>query len=114
MSSYSRSRYLSMNSSLQHRIVADRHEIAAVIVVRRQEPGGDVLFEPAAGVPRHEQRKRLTVQQRSEEHTSDLQSLMRISYAVFCSKKTTSQPYYNFSHIFSTYSSVIHKYKLHS
>src|SRR3546814_1259137 len=25
---------------------------------------------------------------RSEEHTSELQSLMRISYAVFCSKKT--------------------------
>src|SRR3546814_9566506 len=29
--------------------------------------------------------------QRSEEHTSELQSLMRISYAVFClSKKTTT------------------------
>src|SRR3546814_10825945 len=27
------------------------------------------------------------VQQRSEEHTSELQSLMRISYAVFCLKK---------------------------
>src|SRR3546814_6678788 len=27
---------------------------------------------------------------RSEEHTSELQSLMRISYAVFCLKKTTS------------------------
>src|SRR3546814_7494798 len=26
--------------------------------------------------------------QRSEEHTSELQSLMRISYAVFCLKKT--------------------------
>src|SRR3546814_8829432 len=26
---------------------------------------------------------------RSEEHTSELQSLMRISYAVFCWKKTT-------------------------
>src|SRR3546814_7199898 len=26
---------------------------------------------------------------RSEEHTSDLQSLMRISYAVFCLKKNT-------------------------
>src|SRR3546814_7406390 len=26
-------------------------------------------------------------QPRSEEHTSELQSLMRISYAVFCSKK---------------------------
>src|SRR3546814_15981061 len=31
-------------------------------------------------------------QQRSEEHTSELQSLMRISYAVFCLKKTTHQP----------------------
>src|SRR3546814_4694429 len=31
-------------------------------------------------------------QRRSEEHTSELQSLMRISYAVFClKKKTTAQ-----------------------
>src|SRR3546814_8510159 len=30
-------------------------------------------------------------QQRSEEHTSELQSLMRISYAVFCLKKKTHQ-----------------------
>src|SRR3546814_5335822 len=29
---------------------------------------------------------------RSEEHTSELQSLMRISYAVFCLKKTKTQP----------------------
>src|SRR3546814_2942114 len=29
----------------------------------------------------------LLMQQRSEEHTSELQSLMRISYAVFCLKK---------------------------
>src|SRR3546814_6232848 len=28
---------------------------------------------------------------RSEEHTSELQSLMRISYAVFCLKKTKAQ-----------------------
>src|SRR3546814_7769306 len=33
---------------------------------------------------------------RSEEHTSELQSLMRISYAVFClKKKTTKQSSYN-------------------
>src|SRR3546814_5984805 len=32
------------------------------------------------------------VHQRSEEHTSELQSLMRISYAVFCLKKKTSKP----------------------
>src|SRR3546814_1222478 len=29
---------------------------------------------------------------RSEEHTSELQSLMRISYAVFCLKKNTQTP----------------------
>src|SRR3546814_2883476 len=35
---------------------------------------------------------------RSEEHTSELQSLMRISYAVFClkKKKTTTQTRNNF------------------
>src|SRR3546814_4209160 len=31
------------------------------------------------------------VQRRSEEHTSELQSLMRISYAVFCLKKKNIQ-----------------------
>src|SRR3546814_4764582 len=30
---------------------------------------------------------------RSEEHTSELQSLMRISYAVFCLKKKTTEHY---------------------
>src|SRR3546814_7623640 len=29
---------------------------------------------------------------RSEEHTSELQSLMRISYAVFCLKQKTTTP----------------------
>src|SRR3546814_4030417 len=32
-----------------------------------------------------------TVKLRSEEHTSELQSLMRISYAVFCLTKKTQQ-----------------------
>src|SRR3546814_4240792 len=36
-------------------------------------------------------------EQRSEEHTSELQSLMRISYAVFCLKKTKNT--YNQLHI---------------
>src|SRR3546814_7836770 len=36
---------------------------------------------------RHERTK----EGRSEEHTSELQSLMRISYAVFCLKKKTTQ-----------------------
>src|SRR3546814_5456526 len=39
---------------------------------------------------RHAQHRRLAQPvRRSEEHTSELQSLMRISYAVFCLKKKT-------------------------
>src|SRR3546814_7620707 len=34
---------------------------------------------------------------RSEEHTSELQSLMRISYAVFCLKKKKNKNKYNTS-----------------
>src|SRR3546814_9950875 len=33
----------------------------------------------------------LRIEMRSEEHTSELQSLMRISYAVFCLKKQTNK-----------------------
>src|SRR3546814_1680881 len=33
-------------------------------------------------------KKKQPAAERSEEHTSELQSLMRISYAVFCLKKT--------------------------
>src|SRR3546814_3685548 len=36
---------------------------------------------------RHSLMARRTHRERSEEHTSELQSLMRISYAVFCLKK---------------------------
>src|SRR3546814_7526439 len=48
--------------------------------------------QPAwAGLPIEERRGKLLVLadavRRSEEHTSELQSLMRISYAVFCLKK---------------------------
>src|SRR3546814_2034948 len=34
-----------------------------------------------------------SVPSRSEEHTSELQSLMRISYAVFCLKKKNTKPH---------------------
>src|SRR3546814_1611407 len=42
---------------------------------------------------------------RSEEHTSELQSLMRISYAVFCLKKKIffSSFYSSFFHFFSLF-----------
>src|SRR3546814_2787225 len=51
---------------------------------------------------------------RSEEHTSELQSLMRISYAVFCLKKKTPTHYYNIPPTHETFfiSTVLHKQSL--
>src|SRR3546814_10209420 len=40
---------------------------------------------------------------RSEEHTSELQSLMRISYAVFCLKKQTYKKIYNQNNRYHTH-----------
>src|SRR3546814_6501877 len=40
---------------------------------------------------------------RSEEHTSELQSLMRISYAVFCLKKKTTKEKRINTPIYTTY-----------
>src|SRR3546814_7937544 len=45
--------------------------------------------ERAASVRKRRRRRRHV--SRSEEHTSELQSLMRISYAVFCLKKKTKK-----------------------
>src|SRR3546814_1362779 len=41
----------------------------------------------AGGLNNPSVKARLDALERSEEHTSELQSLMRISYAVFCLKK---------------------------
>src|SRR3546814_7966779 len=48
---------------------------------------------------------------RSEEHTSELQSLMRISYAVFCLKKKTKQKKKKITHLKRYYTTTtnIHK-----
>src|SRR3546814_1894238 len=47
-------------------------------------------FAPQPGVDR---RYEAWLHSRSEEHTSELQSLMRISYAVFCLKKKKQHQY---------------------
>src|SRR3546814_5326646 len=60
-------------------------------------PAGHDL-QPVVGHGRRRQLRRAVLKAgRSEEHTSELQSLMRISYAVFCLKKkkkntTTTTP----------------------
>src|SRR3546814_3924695 len=48
-------------------------------------PGRRISCPPCSGYRRNLQRQGTA--RRSEEHTSELQSLMRISYAVFCLKK---------------------------
>src|SRR3546814_10501789 len=55
---------------------------------RRDRGRGGAAHRPRAGSgARTVSRRVATEQPRSEEHTSELQSLMRISYAVFCLKK---------------------------
>src|SRR3546814_6430437 len=68
---------------------ADAEAIADIGIVAGELAIG---IEPALGVARIgldlEVRDRVPFEvERSEEHTSELQSLMRISYAVFCLKK---------------------------
>src|SRR3546814_9277924 len=50
--------------------------------------------EPEASIGAEARRRGLRPEElvRSEEHTSELQSLMRISYAVFCLKKKKTTP----------------------
>src|SRR3546814_5608833 len=81
----------SSNSTLTIRLPsgADADAVMAAVVVEAAElasPGDAVVLAPAAAS--------LDMfasygHRRSEEHTSELQSLMRISYAVFCLKKKT-------------------------
>src|SRR3546814_8625571 len=68
-----------------------------VCVDAAQKLGRDVLPAEAARAVRAERVAAVEfgahLTERSEEHTSELQSLMRISYAVFCLKKTTKTHY---------------------
>src|SRR3546814_10690398 len=53
------------------------------------------------------------VTERSEEHTSELQSLMRISYAVFCLKKKKYTNQHDIPHVYNHY--IVSKHnKLHT
>src|SRR3546814_4661105 len=74
-----------------------------------REGAGQVRVENRAPILQRDLGQRL----RSEEHTSELQSLMRISYAVFCLKKkkkynqhTKNDTHYTIKHI-KNYSSLM-------
>src|SRR3546814_9997941 len=70
---------------LRWRTVSYRHTALATLTLR-------LSTEPSIGIATRSSqvsrvRRRIPSPSRSEEHTSELQSLMRISYAVFCLKK---------------------------
>src|SRR3546814_8682798 len=66
---------------------AQRHEVGIEAVLIAGQHRSGLADEVVVGERRDD--GELVV--RSEEHTSELQSLMRISYAVFCLKKKTNQ-----------------------
>src|SRR3546814_6061367 len=66
--------------------VAQVQPAAVIVAGRVRMPAGDRAVAPVA-VSGARPGQHDGVASRSEEHTSELQSLMRISYAVFCLKK---------------------------
>src|SRR3546814_9713609 len=69
----------------------DLERLADIVHATSRKRGDLVMDIGKGGHEDHRNRSRRFV--RSEEHTSELQSLMRISYAVFClkKKKTTTR-----------------------
>src|SRR3546814_2132708 len=75
--------------------------LALVLILTGCSPAPKVTLPPP---PAETVTAKVAVPVRSEEHTSELQSLMRISYAVFCLKKKSTIYFYSFS--LETYTSL--------
>src|SRR3546814_8166704 len=75
-----------------HHPAIDR--VAAGEVNRELGAMAEALAGFVATLPAHEA---FLARHRSEEHTSELQSLMRISYAVFCLKKKNKKKHKSYS-----------------
>src|SRR3546814_7756021 len=73
----------------RHGVIADNlHHRAQFHKVMDEVPGEAVVIV-------YDKNHATVLSLRSEEHTSELQSLMRISYAVFCLKKKHTNNKYN-------------------
>src|SRR3546814_2339604 len=68
-------------------------EASAAIGASNREGEGSIVISltPELLSSFHIRKRIIVISDRSEEHTSELQSLMRISYAVFCLKKKKNQ-----------------------
>src|SRR3546814_9416274 len=66
-------------------------------------PSAPITAPTETDAQRAESLRRISIEERSEEHTSELQSLMRTSYAVFClKKKNTYLKCHNTTHIYKS------------
>src|SRR3546814_2079821 len=84
---------IDVHRELRSVVESDRADLRDALVARRHAQElvarAEQLFVPHVGVVHQPQVEAGRIAERSEEHTSELQSLMRISYAVFCLKKKT-------------------------
>src|SRR3546814_3420351 len=81
--------YTTLFRSLEAQLAGDQPRLAdqrAVVEQLRHAAVGELVATRVGGVAMGDAVGE-GVRERSEEHTSELQSLMRISYAVFCLKK---------------------------
>src|SRR3546814_9402925 len=72
--------------SALHNLAADARAGRRIVIALRERRAARIGDRAAGRLGLRRLRCR-----RSEEHTSELQSLMRISYAVFCLKKKTQK-----------------------
>src|SRR3546814_2842021 len=70
-----------------HAFTSEAPELLLSDVARRADVDNATAFRMLNTLVQLEYVERVPETKRSEEHTSELQSLMRISYAVFCWKK---------------------------
>src|SRR3546814_8675184 len=80
------------DGSADRRRVAGDHRAPLRRAVRGAQAAAERVLRPYAAIccaRRSGGGRQVRHHARSEEHTSELQSLMRISYAVFCLKKQT-------------------------
>src|SRR3546814_9238133 len=72
------------------RAIDDVYPGLVALASQDEVAAGEAAGTLAAELLPRDRPARIAVIERSEEHTSELQSLMRISYAVFCLKKNNN------------------------
>src|SRR3546814_9977170 len=87
----------------RNNVTDDQHNAGLTIMQCSMVTRPRLASPQQQGVVRHAKPVHLACRIRSEEHTSELQSLMRISYAVFCLKKKTAYD------VIKTYSHMLYK-----